>query len=166
MHIKKLGKIFKGQNAVSWDLSTAKALSSVPVFYLFFILWKGKKWKRRTRNLGESQKLSEKTPNSSTPFSSMSGLEIQETSRKKTGGKIKRKKKVLWNIFFKTQQWNTVRLLFKILLFLLCFSSSQCSLYNKHFEWNYIILKHTVVCNYNCWILNANITQTRFIVVP
>lgn len=42
MRIKKLGKIFKGQNAVSWDLSTAKALPNIPLFfypvYLFFLI--------------------------------------------------------------------------------------------------------------------------------
>lgn len=45
MHIKKLEKIFKGQNAVSWDLSRAKALPNAPVFcfsvYFFFSHLKG-----------------------------------------------------------------------------------------------------------------------------
>lgn len=84
MHIKKLRKIFKGQNTVSWDFSTAKALPDVPFFYsvyLFFSQLKGKKWKTWTRNLGESQKLSEKTQTDLLPFSARSGLEIQESSR-------------------------------------------------------------------------------------
>lgn len=51
MHIKKLGIIFKDQNAVSWDLITAKALPNIPVFfysvYLFFPHLKGEEMKEK-----------------------------------------------------------------------------------------------------------------------
>lgn len=69
MHIKKLEKIFKGQNAVSWDLSAAKAL---PVFfysvYLFSPILKGEEMKEKNQKSRRIPKTFGKTQIDLHPF--------------------------------------------------------------------------------------------------